>query len=219
MIVWMIAGALAALGHLTRADGLLLLIVGVLVIVWMGWRTIKGQTRRSAPTEDQERAHDRVPLQEIMVALVALGIGYTLVMLPYFVRNLQAIGSPLPLGGTQAIWFSEYNDIFNYPPNSSPATLFANGLGTLISSRREALVNNVATFVAVEGLIVMTPLMLIGWWRRRRELVPAAVRAVCTGAASGDDLCLSVSRLSRRAAAFGGGADPVLGGAGRGRAG
>ncbi|MBI1258610.1 MAG: hypothetical protein GC204_14170 [Chloroflexi bacterium] len=242
MFVWGIVGALAALGHLTRADGVLLLIVGAMVVGWMGiW---KGQTHRFAPTEDQERAHDgaplqdgepreerarhasplreagegetraqhavprqedespeertthvsplqetsggearahrRAPLQQVVVALAALAIGYVLVMLPYFARNWQAIGSPLPLGGTQAIWFSEYNDIFNYPPNSSPATLLANGLGTLISSRREAVVNNIGTFVAVEGLIVMTPLMLIGLWRRRREpfLLPFALYAV-----------------------------------------
>ncbi len=176
MIVWGIAGALAGLGLLTRAAGLLVVVVGAMVIMWMGWRNIKGQTRGSAPTEAKERAHSRAPLREIVIALVALALGYGLVMLPYFARNLQAIGSPLPLGGTQAIWFSEYNDLFNYPPNSSPATLLANGLGTLISSRREALVNNIGTFVAVEGLIVMTPLMLIGLWRRREAfLLPFAL--------------------------------------------
>jgi hypothetical protein len=157
----LIAGVLAALGHLTRADGLLLLIVGVMIMGWMGLRRV-------------------LPLHQLVVALAALGLGYVLVMLPYFVRNLQAIGSPLPLGGTQAIWFGEYNDIFNYPPNSTPATLFANGLRTFISSRREALVNNMGTFIAVEGLIVMTPLMLIGLWRRRHNsfLLPFALYAL-----------------------------------------
>ena len=74
----------------------------------------------------------------------------------------------------------EYNDIFNYPPDSSPATLFADGVDALINSRREALVNNSGTFVAVEGLVVMTPLMLIGWWRRRRDpfLLPFGLYAL-----------------------------------------
>ncbi|HVU13760.1 MAG TPA: hypothetical protein VHD90_20930, partial [Phototrophicaceae bacterium] len=135
-------------------DGLLLLIVAALAIVWIAWR---------------ERARHASPLQGMILSLVALALGYVLVMLPYFIRNMQAIGTPLPLGGTQSIWFSEYNDIFKYPPDSSPATLFANGLGTFISSRETALINNLGTFVAVEGLVIMTPLMLIGLWRRRRS--------------------------------------------------
>ncbi len=162
LFVWFLAGALAALGHLTRADGLLLLIVGVLVILWEGWRT-----------RAQHVSHRTMgaPLREIGLSLAALMVGYLLVMLPYFFRNLQAIGSPLPLGGTQSIWFGEYNDIFNFPPDSSPATLFAHGLDAFIQSRSTALVNNFWTLVAVEGLIVMTPLMLIGWWRRRDPLL------------------------------------------------
>ncbi len=41
--------------------------------------------------------------------------------------------------------------------------------GAALSSRWEAFTNNLGTFVAVEGLIVMTPLMLVGLWRRRRD--------------------------------------------------
>lgn len=145
--LWMIAGGLAALAHLTRADGLLLIGLGVLLGVW---RMIE---RRRA-------LHRRV------VYLLLMLLTYLLVMSPWYLRNQFEIGSPLPLGGTQAIWFSEYDDIFNYPPDASPADL---GWDGLIESRREALVNNVATFVAVEGMIAMTPFMLIGLWRRRRD--------------------------------------------------
>ena len=202
--LWLIAGALAGLGHLTRADGLLLLIVGALVIVWMG-----GVSGRTAVR----------PYGGLSSRWRRWWSGYGLVMLPYFVRNLQAIGSPLPLGGTQAIWFGEYNDLFNYPPDSSPATLFANGLGTLISSRREALVNNIWHVRGGRGADRHDAADADRLVAAAARFVSAAVRAVCAGAASGDDVRLSVSRLSRWAAAFGGGADPVLGGAGRGGAG
>ncbi|MCC6801979.1 MAG: hypothetical protein IT319_03765 [Anaerolineae bacterium] len=176
--VWFAAGALAGLGHLTRADGLLLLIVGGIVIVWAGAH------RRAPLRANHEQAGgghgSAVPLRTIIVSLAALLAGYALVMLPYFARNLSEIGTPLPLGGTQAIWFREYDDIFNYPPDSSPAALFAGGLDAFINSRSEALVNNVGTFVAVEGLVVMTPLMLIGWWQRRRNafLLPFGLYAL-----------------------------------------
>jgi hypothetical protein len=143
-----LAGAMAGLGHLTRADGLLLLLVGGAVILW------------------PSRGHFLLPRDRIH-ALVAISCAYVLVMTPWFIRNLNATGSPLPVGGAQAIWFDEYDDLFNYPPDASPNTLLANGAA--LSSRWEAFTNNLGTFVAVEGLIVMTPLMLVGLWRRRRD--------------------------------------------------
>jgi hypothetical protein len=145
---WALAGASAALGHLARADGVLLLIVGTLMIGWL-W--------------------DRVPLRTRALRLLVLVGAYLLVMSPWFIRNLNTIGTPLPLGGAQAIWFREYNDIFSYPPDASPASLFSDGLTTFISSRWEALTNNFNTFLVVEGMAVFTPLMLLGLWVKRRE--------------------------------------------------
>jgi 4-amino-4-deoxy-L-arabinose transferase-like glycosyltransferase len=145
---WALAGASAALGHLARADGLLLIVVGALMIGWL---------------------RDSVPLAIRALRLVVLIGAYLLVMSPWFIRNLNTIGSPLPLGGTQAIWFREYNDIFSYPPDASPDSLFSDGLTTFVNSRWEALTNNVNTFVMVEGMVVFTPLMLLGLWIKRRE--------------------------------------------------
>jgi hypothetical protein len=146
--VWFaVSGALVALGHLTRADGLLLLLVGWVVIVW-------------------ER---EMPFSKRLLSIAVLTLVYLLVMLPWFVRNLSAVGSPLPVGGTQGIWYGDYNDLFNYPPDASPQTFFADGLGLLLSTRWEALLENLKTFVAIEGMIVLTPLMLIGLWVRRRD--------------------------------------------------
>lgn len=138
-----ICGALAALGHLTRADGLLLLFVGMMVVLWSAKRLFSS----------------RIVLTGIMIA------AYLLVMLPWFARNLNAIGSLLPVGGVQAIWFTEYNDLFNYPPDANPQTFFASG--QIFVSRWEAFLSNLGTFVAVEGIIVLTPFMLIGLWKRR----------------------------------------------------
>lgn len=144
---WMLAGTLAALGHLTRADGLLLLIVGyLLLVISRGLR----------------------PSMRLQAALL-LTAGYLVVMTPWLLRNLSAIGTPFPLGGTQAIWFTEYNDLFKFPPDSSPERLFALGLTDVWETRATALVNNLGTFIAVEGLIAMTPLMVIGWFIHRRD--------------------------------------------------
>ncbi len=145
----LIAGVFVGLGHLTRADGLLLLFIGWLSIGWGIWR--EPQLKRR--------------LQSVAV----LTLGYVLVMSPWFIRNLDVVGSPLPLGGTQAIWLSEYNELFNYPPESTIDAFFVDGISTLVNSRVEAFANNLGTFIAVQGLVMLTPLMLLGMWNRRRQ--------------------------------------------------
>lgn len=157
LLTWAGVGALTALAHLTRADGLLLLIVAVFFAL-----IAKGTLKQRGTT--------------VLVVVAA----YVIVMLPYFIGNLNAIGSPLPLGGTQAIWFDEYDDIFNYPPDASPATLFADGVGAFIQSRVEALTSNLGTLIAVEGVVVLLPFMLIGGWvsRHNRFLHPFWLYAV-----------------------------------------
>lgn len=139
------AGALAGLAHLTRNDGLLLLFVGWLVILWPFGR-------KARPG---------------LAAVFTLT--YLVVMLPWFARNLAVVGTILPVGGIQGAWFTEYNDLFSYPADASAQTFFAGGIGRLLATRWEAFTNNLATFVAVEGWIVLTPFMLVGLWRRRTQ--------------------------------------------------
>ncbi len=148
-----IAGIFAGLGHLTRADGMLLSIVGIVVFFLQGLVIQRNRLRQCA------------------AAVALLIAGYLVVMLPWFVRNLDVIGTPLPVGGAQAIWYSQYDDLFNYPPGVTASDLFADGPGTFIDSRWTAITNALGTFVAVEGLIIMAPLMLIGLWNRRKNLL------------------------------------------------
>ncbi len=145
---WLLAGVFAGLGHLTRNDGLLLLFIGWLVIFWpcarWGWR---GR----------------------LLPLIIFTFGYFLIMSPWFLRMIHVSGTPLPVGGMQSIWFTSYDDLFRYPPIVTPDEFFADGISALLTSRWEALTNNLGTFIAVEGFVVMTPLMLIGLWRRRNQ--------------------------------------------------
>jgi hypothetical protein len=182
----LLAGAFSALAHLTRADGILLLLVGYAVIFYpFGWIIGKrgraenrqpvgarhaSPLRAQTPGDDNapERARYTVSLR-ILQAL-AMTLAYLLVMLPWFLRNIEATGAPLPIGGAQAIWFTSYDDLFSYPPDASAANFFAeNAIQRLIETRWLALTNNLGTFIAVEGWVVLAPFMLIGLWRRRRD--------------------------------------------------
>lgn len=152
---WLLAGAFAGFGHLTRADGLLLLLVAWSVICY--------------PFDFIRRGNVVALLRQRLLWLILVTLGYLLVMTPWFLRNFDVIGTALPVGGTQSIWFTAYNDLFSFPPDASPENLFADGLGTLIQSRWSALTNNFGTLIGVEGFVVLMPFMLIGLWGQRKH--------------------------------------------------
>ena len=155
-IFWLAAGIFAGLGHLTRADGMLLMMVGYIIIVWGMIQNRRVGTWRAMSDNDVDEVK----------AIVFLTLGYLLMMTPWFIRNLDAIGTPLPLGGSQSMWFASYDDLFRFPPDSAPSDLT---LDVLLDSRWTALSNNFFTFLAVEGMVIITPLMLIGLWKRRKD--------------------------------------------------
>ncbi|MCL4236913.1 MAG: glycosyltransferase family 39 protein [Anaerolineae bacterium] len=141
-----LGGALGGLAHLTRADGVLL----VLVLAGMAfWRPGPGRWTGG--------------LRAAGVGLLAYGI----VMLPWFARNLDVLGTPLPLGGADTIWMRSYDELVRWPPGASASDFLAWGAGPILRSRLEALANNLGTFVAVETWVILGPLALLGGWRRR----------------------------------------------------
>lgn len=151
---WLVAGLLAGAGHMIRSDGLLLLLVGWCCAFF--------------PTDFRSHFIDRI--KQRMPAIALFTAAYVLVMLPWMMRNMNAVGAPLPIGGTQSIWFTEYNDIFNYPPDASPDVLQAD-FDSWLMARVDSLGMNGAlgTFLAVEGYVILGPFILIGLWQRRRD--------------------------------------------------
>ena len=154
---WLLAGALAALSHLSRPDGVLLLGVAALTVAIVARR----QRRWKA----------------LWLALPLL-LGYGLVMLPWFLRNQQAFGAFLPAGGLQGMLYTQYDDLFAYPAAASLQSFLAEmGVAGFITTRWAALFGsdggpisgNFGTFLAVEGMIFLAPLMLIGLVRRWRD--------------------------------------------------
>jgi hypothetical protein len=147
---FVLAGALAGAAHLTRADGLLFLLAGGAVVLWP-WGGPRSLLQRAG-------------------MLAGMIMAYLLVMSPWLIRNLHTIGTPLPVGGAQAIWYTEYNDIFNFPPDASPARFFENvGWAGLWSSRWTGLTNGLQTLLFVEGFVFLFPLMVVALARRRQD--------------------------------------------------
>lgn len=135
---WLAAGLLSGAGHLTRSDGLLLLMVGVLVALFSG-----GRSRT--------------------VGMAALIVGYLVVMGPWFVRMMDVVGAPLPVGGLQTAYITDYEQIFRYPWQE--LSLGAVGIPALVQTRIDTLPKNIGTFFVSEGWLVLWPLMLWGLFK------------------------------------------------------
>lgn len=170
---WLGAGIGAGLAHLTRADGILVIVV-ILVVALLPVR----QTR-------SEAGHVGPPVgRRALFGLVALA-GYLLAMGPWYAHNLAIYGRLQPPGGLRALWLIDYNDLFSYPPDLNPASYFAAGLGPILLSKWQALLANLATVVAVQGLVFLLPLAVVGGWRRWRTagLFPGVLYGVLLFAA------------------------------------
>jgi hypothetical protein len=148
------AGALVGLAHLSRADGPLLLIV--IGVVW-GKSLI---SNLQSPTNER-----RLAIGDFLLVI----LGYTLVMLPWFVRNWMVAGTPLPTIGTKTLWLTTYDDLFSYGRELSLHTYLAWGWANILRSKLDALWLNTQTVLAVFCMIFLAPLVPIGWWRLRRH--------------------------------------------------
>ncbi len=160
-IAWALSGGCAALAHLARADGVL--VIGVVALI------------ASFPPAALPLKPTRGSRGQVNVALSLLT--YLLVMAPWLARNIAVFGSVQPPGGLSTLWLIDYNDLFSYPAHLTPARYLAAGLPVILRAKGAALLGNLATFVGAQNLIFMTPFSLIGLGRRWRQewLLPAAL--------------------------------------------
>ncbi len=168
-LTWaLLAGSMAGLAHLTRADGLLLL---GLIILFSLLRTKSNLTAHESAGVSciQRRGKNLLALKLYLLSFILLG--YLLIMAPWFGRNWLTIGSLLPLGGLQTIWLRSYNDLFSYGQNLSWQTYLAWGWAAIWQSKQGAMWLNFQTLIAVPGLIFLFPLAILGWWQYRHHLL------------------------------------------------
>ena len=142
---WLVAGVLTGLAHLARADGVLLLAPGLLAAVF--W---SGERRRSSG--------------------FLLLAGYFAVMTPWWARGALAGDSLLPLGLSRTLWLLRYDDLFSFPASIlTPERWWAAGLTAIGRDRLQALLTNLQSLIAVNGLIFLGPFMIVAAIENRRE--------------------------------------------------
>ena len=152
---WFLAGLAAGLAHLIRADGVLLLGVGGLV--WLmeirDWRL---------------EISNRFSISNLQSPILLL-VGYLLVMTPWFIRNWLVWQRPLPISGTQTIFLTTYDDLFAYGRSFNLAHYLEWGGGNIVQSKLNGLLLASGTFIGVSGVVFLTPLVVWGWLRWRRD--------------------------------------------------
>jgi hypothetical protein len=134
---WIVAGILTGLAHLSRADGFLFLIIpGVCILL---------QRNR------------------IQKSLLALGVGYIALVLPWFYHQHGLTGSILGSGTSRVLWLTAYNDLFSYPAELlSAQRWWESGLDQILIQRWRALWTITERVIAENGLVFLLPFMVIG---------------------------------------------------------
>jgi hypothetical protein len=152
-----LAGLAAGLGHLARADGLLLAGVALLAALAGGL-----PSRRTSPPAERSR---RRPL--VAVGLVLLG--YLTVMAPWFARNWTLFSTPLPGAGTRTLFLTTYDDIFAYGRPLTLEQYLAWGWDAILESKLQALALNLQRLWVENLLIALLPFSALGLWRLRHN--------------------------------------------------
>lgn len=134
---WLVAGLLIGLGHLTRADGFLLLVPAMIALLWI------------------EQGKGR--------AFIFLMIGYLLPTVPWFARNLIVTGSVLPPGNGRVLWLLSYDELFSYPADIlTPARWLSSGFLSIFKARFQALGINIQRLIGENGIVFLGPFMALG---------------------------------------------------------
>lgn len=150
LLKWILAGVMVGLGHLSRADGFLLMMIPITYIFLHKAGRSKG--------------------------LGFLALGYLIVMTPWFYRNLTLSGSLINPAGSRTLWLLTYDEIFSYPAQIlTPDRWWAAGLGQIIRPRGSAVTILLQRIVGENGLIFLTPLMAIGIKKQWKEPLVRAV--------------------------------------------
>lgn len=157
-LLWFgLAGLAAGLGHLARADGLLLLGVALAAALAFILPQLRSGRGRPAPWW-------------LWVASAAQVLaGYLVAMGPWFLRNWSVFGTPLPGVGIKTMFLTTYDDMFAY---GRPLTLqgyLAWGWGEILASKAQALWLNLQRLWVENLLIFLLPFSAMGLWKLRRE--------------------------------------------------
>ena len=149
--LWLVAGALAGLSHLSRNDGALVAAAVVAcAFVWSPWPV---RFRRAA----------------------AAAAAYVAALLPYAVLSTVELGSPLPTASRTFPFITTYEDLYRTDPLPGIDDVLSLGLRGNVDLRLDALtarwsdVVHQSSTIAIAALLALAAVAFIHAWQRRSD--------------------------------------------------
>ena len=151
--------------YLSRADGLIwLLAAGFILSLDSFWQSSKFNINKKSFVLFQQNGF-------------ILIFGFILFVSPWIYRTYKTFGSLTAPGSGYMFFLSEYDQLFSFPPESLSLTNWlTSGWKNILGSVLNAVINNLQTFLAVQGSIFLCPFLILGILKYRKE---GFVRVMC----------------------------------------
>ena len=157
--IYLLAGLTAGLMYMTRADGLIWLLMVMAAVIMQLYQF---HVRKPAQDTLGKFGYWLPVLLSLTAFLVVCG--------PWMGRNLGLFGTMIAPGSGKALWITRYDELFAYPASEiKPSRWAAQGLFSIIQARTWALGINSGSTLAVQGGIFLLPLSLAGMWAWRKD--------------------------------------------------
>lgn len=155
-VFWLLAGVFAGFAHLTRADGALLLLIGLAI-----WVLELRNWRRSTRTTSDGRQSGQVSPHRLVLDIILLIGGYLMVMGGWLMRNWMVMNRPLSMVGFQSMFLRTYDDLFAYGRRIDLSSYLDWGWDNIVLSKLESLWIAIQTLVVVPGIVFLVPFVII----------------------------------------------------------
>jgi hypothetical protein len=166
-IYWLLAGVFAGFAHLTRADGALLILIGIAIWILelLNWR-------KSSRVRSDGRRAGQMSSRKLAADIFLLVSGYLMVMGGWLVRNFMVMNRPLSTVGFQSMFLRTYDDLFAYGRRIDLASYLDWGWENIVLSKLESLWVAIQTLIVVPGVVFLVPFVIIAivqFYRRPKK--------------------------------------------------
>jgi len=159
--VYLLMGFICGMMYLTRVDGIVWFGMGMGAI-FVQWYAMKRSEIRNA--------HRTIYLYRLLYLIALFLVPFLLSISPWIMRNLLSFGTIFAPGSARALWLTSYDEIYSYPADKlTYARWMSSGILDILRARGWALGLNTLTAFAVQGGIIILPLILGGMWAKRSD--------------------------------------------------
>ena len=158
--VYLAAGCIAGLMFMTRADGLVwLLMIGGAI----GLQLTKFRLNNLSAEYSLRKSGYWLPF------LLCIG-SFLLISAPWMMRNWGGFGTIFAPGSGRALWLTRYDELYAFPASQLTFSRWSGqGFWPIVSSRIWALGLNAVSTLAVQGGIFLLPFSVAGMWIWRKD--------------------------------------------------